>query len=942
MVGIQREPSGELTAVITQIQHRLFNALVISEVWTMIRPAAFATNTLRAATTLAALAAVLVTSHSQQAEGQGLNYVEADDFFAPNLSPLSAINSSGTANDTDNLWGFRASFGAAGTIYQSGISEDSPEISQLITGLTPGVSYDLYAVYWTDDDENWTIRAGTTSGNLTLYSFSSAAGNAAGATKGLTAGAAIWSSPPPATIEGTIFTQPRPTSTEPFQDPLVMLLGKAGTATASGSGEISVYVDDLPSAGGGNRVWFDGIAYVNAGTQVALTASIDRATGALTINNPTASNFQIKAITLDSPFGSLSTTGWTPISGRLDAGGNMSFDADPWMTTPPATTPFATQLIEAEAASGGGTGGTLAAGGGSLGLGNVWARTHVEDVRIYLTLANDTLAVISPQFTGTPLLQGDFNASGGPIDLADFQTLLTNLHTNVTALTNVERYRRGDMNANGQINFADWAAFRAAFNAANGAGAFETMLAQIPEPSSLALLIVVGAAAAGRARRRLVSVCVALTTCCLLAGPAGAATLLKVDVDHFNGDATAGPPGDNTVPGFSSYTLTAEGVADTTQVISGYTITVRAMNASHTTQGLLRTRDRATPTTAPTLNQLYDDFIFADVGSTGEGGGLDMVINSGGALMPNTQYSISIYSFDTSSTGLRTANWLDGNNGNAVALTTSFDGVNSPATDEQYRFSGLFRTDGSGNLLLRGRETAAASHGVFLNGFEISDELPPPPVELTLRVNTTTGNISILNEQAVSIDMSYYEIRSTAGSLNLGGWSSLDDAEGGDPVGTGWDEAPASTANLLSEVNLQSMSTFAPGGSASLGNAFSVGQAQDISFFYAGPGATVLRSGIVSYVTGANDADFDNDSDVDGNDFLIWQRGVGVGNNNATGDANASGTVDGADLAIWRSQFGPASTAAAAAVPEPGSLALLVVAGIGGLAAGRVSTIRRR
>ena len=164
-------------------------------------------------------------------------------------------------------------------------------------------------------------------------------------------------------------------------------------------------------------------------------------------------------------------------------------------------------------------------------------------------------------------------------------------------------------------------------------------------------------------------------------------------------------------------------------------------------------------------------------------------------------------------------------------------------------------------------------------------------------------------------------------------------------MGTGWDEAGGSSANVLSEGNLTgSLTLAASGGSAALGSAFSVGGATDLSFSYAAPDGATLQGGFVKFITGGggNDADFDNDSDVDGNDFLIWQRGVGVGNNNATGDANGSGTVDGSDLTVWRSQFGPASTATAAAIPEPGSLALLVFAGIGGLAAGRVSTIRRR
>jgi hypothetical protein len=83
----------------------------------------------------------------------------------------------------------------------------------------------------------------------------------------------------------------------------------------------------------------------------------------------------------------------------------------------------------------------------------------------------------------------------------------------------------------------------------------------------------------------------------------------------------------------------------------------------------------------------------------------------------------------------------------------------------------------------------------------------------------------------------------------------------------------------------------------------------------------------------AEDADFDNDNDVDGADFLIWQRGNGTatGATNAQGNANSDGAVNGADLAIWKTKFG---APAVGAVPEPSSL---VIASFGVIAA-----IRRR
>jgi hypothetical protein len=84
-----------------------------------------------------------------------------------------------------------------------------------------------------------------------------------------------------------------------------------------------------------------------------------------------------------------------------------------------------------------------------------------------------------------------------------------------------------------------------------------------------------------------------------------------------------------------------------------------------------------------------------------------------------------------------------------------------------------------------------------------------------------------------------------------------------------------------------------------------------------------------------DDANFDMDDDVDGDDLLIWQRGLG-GSTFADGDADHSGLVDAADLEIWRQQFGlpPVGAATADAVPEPASASMIVLAGLA-LAAAR-------
>jgi hypothetical protein len=52
-------------------------------------------------------------------------------------------------------------------------------------------------------------------------------------------------------------------------------------------------------------------------------------------------------------------------------------------------------------------------------------------------------------------------------------------------------------------------------------------------------------------------------------------------------------------------------------------------------------------------------------------------------------------------------------------------------------------------------------------------------------------------------------------------------------------------------------------------------------------------------------ADFDGDGDVDGRDFLLWQRGFGTTTNaeKIDGDADNDGDVNGDDLVIWQDQY---------------------------------------
>ncbi len=213
-------------------------------------------------------------------------------------------------------------------------------------------------------------------------------------------------------------------------------------------------------------------------------------------------------------------------------------------------------------------------------------------------------------------------------------------------------------------------------------------------------------------------------------------------------------------------------------------------------------------------------------------------------------------------------------------------------------------------------------------------------VVLFAEVNATTGQVSIRNLTGSPVAIDYYEITSTAGALNRTTWSSLQDQNaggfpGGNGSGNGWEEGGGGGNLALSESYLTGNSVVTSGATVGLGAAFTGGGAQDLAFRYGVVGAQPLS------------ADFDGDGDVDGNDFITWQRTLGTAG--GQGDADNDGDVDADDLMVWRNEFGsnafggPSTlvqgfvryVSGAAAIPEPNAAVLL------GLGAGLFAFQRR-
>ena len=181
------------------------------------------------------------------------------------------------------------------------------------------------------------------------------------------------------------------------------------------------------------------------------------------------------------------------------------------------------------------------------------------------------------------------------------------------------------------------------------------------------------------------------------------------------------------------------------------------------------------------------------------------------------------------------------------------------------------------------------------------------------------------------------------GDVNFGGASRLEIEITGITPGTGFDQLLVQgTANLGGTLRLTALGSLSGNATLPIVRAGElVGAFDSLPTVGASLGAGVRFNGItydynreevLVSLTGGPVADFDRDGAVTGADLLVWQQSAGSETEPGVGaDANCDGIVDGADLAEWNLGMAAAAaqTAAQAAVPEPSSFGLLVIALVG-------------
>jgi len=172
-----------------------------------------------------------------------VNYVDASETNTTRADggPIGATGPSSGAGANDGLWHERVGFGNGNSVFaarESG-TENAATLKTTIEGVADGL-YDVFAYFWSDDDEDWRIMAGLESNNLIdfrRYGSQHAEADQFASIETVTAN----------------------------NNDLLLYRAYLGRTSVAGGGTIEVFIDDWATAvGGAIRTWYDGVGYALA------------------------------------------------------------------------------------------------------------------------------------------------------------------------------------------------------------------------------------------------------------------------------------------------------------------------------------------------------------------------------------------------------------------------------------------------------------------------------------------------------------------------------------------------------------------------------------------------------------------------------------------------------------------------------------------------------
>ena len=694
---------------------------------------------------------------------------------------------------------------------------------------------------------------------------------------------------------------------------------------------------------------------------------INRDTGAVTLVNPSDTAIAFYETSLTSSRGALAPGNWQSITDNYDSNGNSSVSDTPWITTSTEKTDLS------EIDNGFSSAGTLA-NGDSIDFGTgLWLKGPNESDMTFSYTDNSTQQAVNVavQFVGNggeAYAVGDLNFDG-EINAADWPTVRDNYGSDFSAMTVAESYQVGDLDGNGLVNSVDFSMFKDAYLAANPNASFGALVGatSVPEPATWALMVLGLAAVAGRRSKHLLKAplmkkCMFALVAMLAFASSASAVIVKPTAATSSITSDAGGSVDwllNDNPNQALFSL--QRPVDTEVLIDDGSDVADALATfhQHGGQGHQESWTRGTGQGNPVFSfdlgseRSIGSILLWGYGNNGGGDGRNGNATREFEVIFHTAAEGATFDFDSAAGGGTEAVEFSGTMYRPDPADTASNGAQGFNFDslQTAQYVGLRIAS---NYLGEPEVIAGGDrYGLGEVRFATENDLPdPPPIpNLTLQVNTETGNVAILSDGTETFDIELYEIRTTDAqeTLDPAKWTSIE-ATGqnglpqGDGSGNGWEALGTPSTTFLGEGYLTSSSEIAPGNNINLDAAYDplvIGQGIDgnleFNFQVAGE---AIRSGNVVYVSTAGvTGDYNGDGTVNAADYTVWRDNLGSSVTPGMGaDGNDNGVIDAADYSVWKSNFGLTGNAAGslkgAAVPEPATavLGLLGLVGLAGVA----------